>query len=80
MGVSYRLPEEVGENFYRQLKAAVASQLQNLLPVWDFHLPDICQRSSTASHKQSRMFLESVDDTFLMVDSSTRNGVLLGLM
>ncbi|KAJ7410616.1 hypothetical protein BTVI_53109 [Pitangus sulphuratus] len=55
--------KEVDEAFYRQLEAA--SQSQALVPVGDFNQPDICWRSNTAMHKQSRRFLESIDDNFL---------------
>ncbi|XP_063280190.1 uncharacterized protein LOC134564864 isoform X3 [Prinia subflava] len=82
VGVCYRLPEqeeEVDEAFYRQLEAA--SQFQALVLVGDLNYPDICWRSNTAKHKQSRRFLESIDDNFLsqVVEDPTRNGVLLDL-
>ncbi|KAF4804354.1 hypothetical protein TURU_008626 [Turdus rufiventris] len=65
VGVCYRLPEqeEVDEAFYRQLEAA--SQSQVLVLVGDFNYPDICWKSNTAKHKQSKRFLESFDDNFL---------------
>lgn len=54
---------EVHGFFYRQLEAALKSQA--LVLVGDFNYWDICWRSNTAKHKQSRRFLESTDDNFM---------------
>jgi len=65
VGVHYRPPDqekEVEEAFYKQLK--VASQA--LVLVGDFKYPDISWEDSTARHMQSRRFLQSTDDNFLM--------------
>jgi len=83
VGVYYRPPdqeEEVDEAFYRQLK--VASQSQALVLVGDFKHPDICWEDHTARHTQSRRFLQSIDDNFLMqvVEEPMRRGVLLELV
>ncbi|KAJ7416114.1 glycerol kinase [Pitangus sulphuratus] len=83
VGVCYRPPEqeeEVNEAFYRQLEAA--SQSQALVLVGDFNYSDICWRNNTVKHKQSKRFLESIDDNFLtqVEEDSTRNDVLLDLL
>ena len=48
----------------------------------DFNYPDICWKAYSASHPQSRRFLQHNDDNFLMqmVDEPTRRGVLLDLI
>ena len=56
--------EEVDEAFYRQLQ--VASQSQALVLMGDFNHPDISWEDHTARHMQSRRFLQSIDDNFLM--------------
>lgn len=60
VGACYRPPdqkEQVDEAFYRQLEAA--SKSQALVLVGEFNYPDICWRSNTVKHKQSRRFLEN---------------------
>ncbi|GAB0209598.1 mitochondrial enolase superfamily member 1 [Grus japonensis] len=83
VGVYYRPPdqeEEVDEAFYRQLE--VASRSQALVLMGDFNHPDICWKSNTAKHAQSRRFLQSIDDNFLtqVVEDPTRRGMLLDLV
>jgi len=83
VGVYYRPPDqeqEVDEAFYSQLKAA--SQSQALVLVGDFNHPDISWEDHTARQKQSRRFLQSIDDNFLMqvVEEPTRKGTLLDLV
>jgi len=83
VGVYCRPPdqeEEVDEAFYRQLK--VASQSQALVLLVDFNHPDISWEDHTARHAQSRRFLQSIDDNFLMqvVEDPTRRGMLLDLV
>lgn len=82
MAVCYKLPEleEVQGVFYRQLEAA--SKSQALILVGDFIYLDICWRSNTAKHEQSRRFLEGIDDNFLsqVVEDPTRNSVLPDLV
>jgi len=56
--------EEVDEAFHRQLK--VASQSQALILMGDFKHPENCWEDHTARHMQSRRFLKSIDDNFLM--------------
>ncbi|KAF4796460.1 hypothetical protein TURU_083974 [Turdus rufiventris] len=61
-----RLPEqeeEVDEAFYKQLE--VASQFQALVLVGDLNYPNVFCRNNTEKDKQSRRFLESIDDNFL---------------
>ncbi|GAB0181056.1 hypothetical protein GRJ2_000570900 [Grus japonensis] len=72
--------EEVDEAFYRQLE--VASRSQALVLMGDFNHPDICWKSNTARHAQSRRFLQSIDDNFLtqVVEEPMRRGVLLDLV
>jgi len=67
VGVYYRPPdqeEEVNEAFYRQVQAA--SQSQALVLMGDFNHPDISWEDHTAKHTQSRRFLQSIDNNFLM--------------
>jgi len=83
VGVYYRPPdqeEEVDEAFYRQLQAA--SQSQALVLVGDFNHSDISWEDHTARHSQTRRFLQSIDDNFLMqvVEEPTRKGALLDLL
>jgi len=70
--------EEVDEAFYRQLQAA--SQLQALVLMGDFNHPDISWEDNTTRQAQSRRFLQSIKDNFLMqvVEEPTRKGALLG--
>ncbi|GAB0182454.1 mitochondrial enolase superfamily member 1 [Grus japonensis] len=48
----------------------------------DFNHPDICWRDNTAERKQSRKFLECVDDNFLLqvIEESMRRGAMLDLI
>ncbi|GAB0208696.1 mitochondrial enolase superfamily member 1 [Grus japonensis] len=48
----------------------------------DFNHPDICWRDDAAEHKQSRKFLECVDDNFLLqvIEEPTRRGAMLDLL
>jgi len=83
VGVYYRPPdqeEEVDEAFYRQLQAASLSQA--LVLTGDFNHPDISWEDHTARQAQSRRFLQSIDDNFLMqvVEEPTRKGALLDLV
>jgi len=84
LGVCYRPPnqdEEVDEDFYKRL--AEVSQSLALVLVGDFNLLDICWKHNKAERKQSRRFLESVeDDNFLMqlVSEPTRGGASLDLL
>ena len=67
VGVYYRPPdqeEEVDETFHRQLQAA--SQSQALVLMGDFNHPDISWEDHTARQAQSRRFLKSIDNKFLM--------------
>jgi len=82
VGVYYRPPdqeEEVDEVFYKQLK--VVSQSQALVLVGDFNHPDISWEDHAARHIQSRRFLQSIIDNFLMqmVEEPMRRGNLLDL-
>ncbi|GAB0204048.1 hypothetical protein GRJ2_002870400 [Grus japonensis] len=66
VGVCYRPPnqdEEADEIFYKQL--GKVSQSLALVLMGDFNLPDICWKYNTAERKQSRRFLECVEDNFL---------------
>ncbi|KAK4818051.1 LOW QUALITY PROTEIN: hypothetical protein QYF61_004578 [Mycteria americana] len=68
VGVCYRPPnqdedEEADGAFYKQL--GEVSQSLALLLVGDFNLPDVCWKYNTAERKQSRRFLECVEDNFL---------------
>ncbi|GAB0208807.1 mitochondrial enolase superfamily member 1 [Grus japonensis] len=48
----------------------------------DFNHPDICWRDNAAEHKQSRKFLECIDDNFLLqvTEEPTRRGAMLDLV
>ncbi|KAM9591475.1 uncharacterized protein ACIBXB_006271 [Morphnus guianensis] len=83
LGVCYRPPdqvEETDESFYKRL--AVVSESCALVLVGDFNFPDICWKYNTAVSKQSRRFLEYVEDNFLtqLVGEPTRGGALLDLL
>ncbi|GAB0208053.1 hypothetical protein GRJ2_003271000 [Grus japonensis] len=84
LGVCYRPPsqdEEADEAFYKRL--AEVSQSLALVLVGDFNLPDVCWKYNIAERKQSRRFLECVeDDNFLtqLVSEPTRGGASLDLL
>jgi len=83
LGVCYRPPnqdEEVDEVFYKRL--AEVSQSLALVLMGDLNLLDICWKYNTAERKQSRRFLEHVEDNFLtqLVSEPTKGGVLLDLL
>ncbi|RMC20192.1 hypothetical protein DUI87_01038 [Hirundo rustica rustica] len=66
LGVCYRPPnqeEEVDSLFYKQLGNVSGSSA--LVLVGDFNLPDICWELNTAEKRQSRKFLECMEDNFL---------------
>ncbi|GAB0210350.1 mitochondrial enolase superfamily member 1 [Grus japonensis] len=48
----------------------------------DFNHPDICWRDNAAERKQSRKFLECIDDNFLLqvIEEPTRRGAMLDLI
>ncbi|GAB0207314.1 hypothetical protein GRJ2_003197000 [Grus japonensis] len=82
-GVCYRPPDQgdrADEALYRQVGAASLSQA--LVLMGDFNHPDICWRENTAECKQSRKFLECVDDNFLLqvTEEPTRRGAMLDLV
>ena len=66
MGVCYRLPnhDEEDEAFYEQLAEVV--RLPVLIFVGDFNFPNLCWKYNTEQRKQSKRFLECVEDSFLM--------------
>ncbi|PKU27748.1 dtw domain-containing protein 2 [Limosa lapponica baueri] len=81
--VCYRLPDQedlADEALYRQTGAS--SHSQALVLMWEFNHPNICWRDNTAGHKQSRTFLECVDDSFLLqvIEEPTRRGAMLDLV
>ena len=83
MGVCYRPPnqdEETDEEFYRQLAKVAKSSA--LVLMGDFNFPDISWKCNTAQRKQSRRFLETVEDSFLtqLVSEPTRGGAPLDLL
>ncbi|GAB0206162.1 hypothetical protein GRJ2_003081800 [Grus japonensis] len=59
-----------------------ASRSQALVLMGDFSHPDICWRDNTAGHKQSRRFLECIDDNFLLqvIEEPTRRCAMLDLV
>ena len=64
---------------YRQVGAI--SHSQALVLMGDLNHPNICSRDNTVEHKQSRRFLESTDDKFLIQETKkpTMRGALLDL-
>jgi len=82
LGVFYRptsQDEEVEEVFYKRLAEVLQSVA--LVLMGDFNLVDICWTYNT-ERKQSRRFLECVEDHFLMqlVSEPTRGGASLELL
>ncbi|GAB0205799.1 hypothetical protein GRJ2_003045500 [Grus japonensis] len=82
-GLFYRPPDQgdrADEALYRQIGAA--SRSQALVLMGDFNHPDICWRDNAAERKQSRKFLECVDDNFLLqvIEEPTRRGAMLDLV
>ncbi|GAB0180562.1 hypothetical protein GRJ2_000521500 [Grus japonensis] len=72
--------EQVDEALYRQIEEASYSQA--LVIMGDFKHPSTCWRDNSAGHKQSRGFLESIDDNFLLqvIEEPMRKGPLLDLL
>ncbi|GAB0205782.1 hypothetical protein GRJ2_003043800 [Grus japonensis] len=82
-GLFYRPPDQgdrADEALYRQIEAA--SRSQALVLMGDFNHPDICWRDNAAERKQSRKFLECVNDNFLLqvTEEPTRRGAMLDLV
>ncbi|RMC22210.1 hypothetical protein DUI87_00521 [Hirundo rustica rustica] len=83
LGVCYRPPnqeEEVDNLLYKQLKNVSGSSARVL--VGDFNLPDTCWELHTAERRQSRKFLECMEDNFLsqLVGEPTRERTMLDLL
>jgi len=83
LGVCYRPPnqdEEVDEVFYKRL--AEVSQSLALVLMGDLNLLDICWKYNRAWRKQSRKFLEHVEDNYLtqLVREPTAGGGSLYLL
>lgn len=83
VGVCYRQPnldEEADEEFYRQL-ADISWSLVFVL-VRGFNLPDACWHLNTAESKQSKRFLECMEDNFLtqLLRELTRGSAQLDLL
>jgi len=83
VGICYRPPnqdEETDEVFYEQL--AEAAESPALVLLGDFNFPDICWEYNTAQKKQSRRFLECMEDNLLMqvIREPTRGAAPLGLL
>jgi len=49
---------------------------------WDFNQPDICWKSNTEDHKQSRRFLERIGGNFFVyaMEQPAKGGALLELI
>ncbi|RMC12771.1 hypothetical protein DUI87_10296 [Hirundo rustica rustica] len=81
-GVCYRPPnqeEEVDNLFYKQLENV--SGLSALVLIGDFNLPDICWELNIAEKRQSRKFLECMEDILLqLVGEPTRGRTMLELL
>ena len=83
VGVCYRLPnqdEETDELFYEQLAEAARSPA--LVLMGDFNFPDIRWEYNLAQKKQSKRFLECMEDNFLMqmIREPTRGAAPLDLL
>ncbi|XP_009985073.1 PREDICTED: cadherin-18-like, partial [Tauraco erythrolophus] len=83
VGVCYRPPnqdEEADEIFYKHLREVLESLA--LVLMVDFNLPDVCWKYNTAERKQSKRFLECVEDNFLtqLVSEPTREQASLNLL
>ena len=83
VGICYRplnQDEETDEVFYEQL--AEAEQSPALVLMGDFNFPDICWEYNLAQKKQSRRFLECMEDNFLMqmIREPTRGAAPLDLL
>ncbi|RMB99766.1 hypothetical protein DUI87_23768 [Hirundo rustica rustica] len=82
LGVCYHPPnqEEEVDLFYNQLGNVSGSSA--LVFVGDFNLPDTWWELNTAEKRQSRKFLESMQDNFLsqLVGEPTRGGTMLDLL
>ncbi|RMC04224.1 hypothetical protein DUI87_19043 [Hirundo rustica rustica] len=72
--------KEVDNLFYKQLKNVSGSSA--LVLVGDFNLPDVCWELNTAEKRQSRKFLECMEDNFLLqlVGEPTRGETMLDLL
>jgi len=72
--------EEMDEALYRQIGAASCSQA--LVVMEDFIHSSVCWRDNTAGHKQSRRFLESIDNSLFlqMTEDTVRKGALLDFL
>jgi len=68
------------EALYRQIGAA--SQSQTVVLMGDFNHPDICWWDNTAGHKQSKRFLDCLDDNFVLqvIEKPTRRDAMLDLV
>ena len=82
VGVCYRTPnwdEEADKILYKHLGGV--SQLPALVLMGCFNLPDVCWKYNTSEMKQSRRFLECVEDNFLtqLVREPTREATPLDL-
>ncbi|GAB0181755.1 hypothetical protein GRJ2_000640800 [Grus japonensis] len=80
VGVCYRQPNQADEALCREVGAT--SHSQALVLLGDFNHPDIFWKDNTEGHKQSRRFLECVDDNFLLqvTEEPTRRGAMLDLV
>ena len=83
VGVCYRPPnqdEDTDGVFYEQLPEAARSPA--LVLMGDFNFPDICWEYNLAQKKQSRRFLECMEDNFLMqmIREPTRGAAPLDLL
>ena len=82
VGICYRPPnqdEETDEVFYEQLEEAARSPA--LVLMGDFNFPDICWEYNLAQKKQSRRFLECMEDFLMqMIREPTRGAAPLDLL
>jgi len=72
--------EQEDEALYRHIGEASCSKA--LVLTGDSIHPDICWRDNTAGHRQSRRFLECIEDNFLLqvTEKPTRRGAMLDLV
>ncbi|GAB0188273.1 hypothetical protein GRJ2_001292600 [Grus japonensis] len=82
VGVCHRPPDQedcTDEAFYRHRGAASCSQALTLMV--DLN-PNTCSRDNTSGHKETRRFLECVDDSFLLqvIEEPMRRDAMLDLV
>lgn len=83
MGFCSRLPDQgdQGDEYLHRQRGA-ASWSQALVLIGDFNQPNICWRNNAAEHRQSRRFLECLDEYFFLqvIDEPVRRSAMVDLI